>query len=113
MSPDYLNVITTFAAEPYIDGVRINSPHYLCKIMQSTAGVHRYTLVVSQFEKLNSIYYTLRAYSTCPFELKKISNPYKFKEEVNLHSIVNNHQNFSLADCCSFLNVESSIFVCR
>jgi len=67
---------------PFIDGVRINSPHYLCKILQSKAGTHRYTLVVSQYEKCNTINYSLRVFSTCPFELKKIVMPYKYKEEV-------------------------------
>jgi len=67
---------------PFIDGVRINSPHYLCKILQSSAGTHRYTLVVSQYEKCNTINYSLRVFSTCPFELKKIVMPYKYKEEI-------------------------------
>ena len=43
---------STDAADPYIDGVRINSPHYLCKILQTSPGLHNYTLVVSQFEKV-------------------------------------------------------------
>lgn len=40
----------------------------------------KYTLVVSQYEKTNTILYTLRAYSTSPFSLKKIISPYKHKE---------------------------------
>lgn len=70
---------------PYIDGVRINSPHYLCKLLLPQAGVERYTLVISQYEKSKTINYSLRVYSTCPFELKKITQPYKHKDEVSTH----------------------------
>ncbi|XP_077298666.1 calpain-7-like [Arctopsyche grandis] len=59
---------------PYIDGVRINSPHYLCKINVGAKSASRYTLVVSQYEKMRTIFYTLRAYGTCPFTLKKLHN---------------------------------------
>ncbi|KAK0174924.1 hypothetical protein PV327_010631 [Microctonus hyperodae] len=67
---------------PYIDGVRINSPHYLTKIKLNPDNESKYTLVISQYEKMNTIYYTLRAYGTCPFTLKKISEPYKFEKEI-------------------------------
>ena len=67
---------------PMIDGVRINSPHYLCKIVVPQAGVKRYTLVISQYEKTNTIYYTLRAYSSCPFTMQEIENKCKFKRKV-------------------------------
>lgn len=68
---------------PYIDGVRINSPHYLCKIILNGNETRRYTLVVSQYEKTNTIFYTLRAYATCPFSLKKLENPYTTVKEVS------------------------------
>ncbi|KAK7886959.1 hypothetical protein WMY93_026580 [Mugilogobius chulae] len=45
---------------PYIDGIRINSPHYLTKIKLTSSGTHTFTLVVSQYEKQNTINYTLR-----------------------------------------------------
>lgn len=67
---------------PYIDGVRINSPHYLCKIKLDTQSETRYTLVVSQYEKTNTIYYTLRAYGSCEFSLRKLPNLYKYEKEV-------------------------------
>ncbi|KAG8229479.1 hypothetical protein J437_LFUL010053 [Ladona fulva] len=67
---------------PHIDGVRINSPHYLCKIILNEKSSRRYTLVISQYEKMNTIFYTLRAYSTCPFTLKKIGNPYQYTKQV-------------------------------
>ncbi|XP_017673423.1 PREDICTED: calpain-7 isoform X2 [Lepidothrix coronata] len=45
---------------PYIDGIRINSPHYLTKIKLTSPGPHTFTLVVSQYEKQNTIHYTIR-----------------------------------------------------
>lgn len=68
--------------EPFITGVRINSPHYLCKIILSDASPRYFTLVVSQYEKMNTIYYTLRTYSTCPFTLEKFPNYFKYVEKV-------------------------------
>lgn len=66
---------------PFIDGARINSPHYLCKILVNKDNpVLKYTLVVSQYEKTTTILYSLRAYSTSPFSLRKIVSPYKHKE---------------------------------
>ncbi|XP_018046701.1 PREDICTED: calpain-7-like [Atta colombica] len=67
---------------PYIDGVRINSPHYLCKIKLGDQSDAKFTLVISQYEKTNTIYYTLRAYGTCPFILRKIPQPYKYEKEI-------------------------------
>lgn len=67
--------------KPYIDGVRINSPHYLCKIIVGEGASDRYTLVVTQYEKTKTIYYTLRAYATCEFALNKIE-PYPYTHTV-------------------------------
>ncbi|XP_015371723.1 PREDICTED: calpain-7-like isoform X3 [Diuraphis noxia] len=71
--------------EPYISGTRINSPHYLCKIVINDKTPSKYTLVVSQYEKMNTINYTLRAYATCPFTMQELINSYnpKFKTTVN------------------------------
>ena len=66
--------------EPFKEGVRINSPHYLVKLVdEGPSGPNQYTLVVSQYEKSKSIYYTLRAYCTVPFLLSEIKEPYKKK----------------------------------
>ncbi|KAB7494544.1 Calpain-7 [Armadillidium nasatum] len=70
-----------FDPPPYIDGVRINSPHYLCKILLKESSVEKFTLVVSQYEKQNTIHYSLRIYSTCPFSLTKLQNICKHKHE--------------------------------
>lgn len=68
---------------PYIDGIRINSPHYLTKIRLSSAGSHTFTLVVSQYEKQNTINYTLRVYSGCKFTFSKIPNPFTHTKRIN------------------------------
>nr|CAI5847065.1 unnamed protein product [Callosobruchus analis] len=71
-----------FDPPPYIDGVKINSPHYLCKIILNPSISRKYTVVVSQYEKSTTIYYTLRAYATCPFTLTKIIDPYRYEKQV-------------------------------
>ncbi|XP_053680934.1 calpain-7-like [Anopheles nili] len=68
---------------PFIDGVRINSPHYLCKIRLDPTAERRYTLVVSQYEKTATIYYSLRAYSRTKFELKQLGQRYTTVENLN------------------------------
>ncbi|XP_062473196.1 calpain-7 isoform X3 [Pezoporus occidentalis] len=68
---------------PYIDGIRINSPHYLTKIKLTTPGPHTFTLVVSQYEKQNTIHYTIRVYSMCKFTFSKIPTPYTISKRVN------------------------------
>lgn len=76
-------VILPFDPKPYIDGARINSPLYLCKlIVDKNNPEQRYTLVISQYEKSATILYSLRAFSTSPFSLKKIKNIYQYKEKV-------------------------------
>uniref|UniRef100_UPI00358EC8A2 calpain-7 isoform X1 n=1 Tax=Myxine glutinosa TaxID=7769 RepID=UPI00358EC8A2 len=61
---------------PHIDGIRINSPHYLTKLNLKEPGTHLYTLVVSQYEKHDTISYTLRVYGSRKFTLSKIPHPY-------------------------------------
>lgn len=68
---------------PHIDGVRINSPHYLCKLRLDPTTARNYTLVVSQYEKTTSIYYSLRAYSREPFEMKAINNTWLTDIQIN------------------------------
>lgn len=65
--------------EPYKEGIRINSPHYLVKLVDDEPGPVFYTLVISQYEKYNSIYYTLRTFSTQSFQLDEIKEPYVSK----------------------------------
>ena len=61
---------------------RINSPHYLCKIEVGPRTPKKMTLVVSQYEKTTTIYFTIKVFSTIPFELKKIVDPYRHRQEV-------------------------------
>ncbi|KAG1687433.1 Calpain-7 [Nymphon striatum] len=79
---DGKRIFLPYDPPPHIDGVRINSPHYLCKILIPDRGSTSYTLVVSQYEKSTTIYYSLRAYSTCPFTLKKLEDPYLHRQEI-------------------------------
>ncbi|XP_059480440.1 calpain-7-like [Neocloeon triangulifer] len=72
-----------YEPRPFIDGVRINSPHYLTKIPVNAGVNEKFTLVVSQYEKTTTIYYTLRAYSTVPFTLKKLGSSFDHKKEVS------------------------------
>ncbi|VDD94009.1 unnamed protein product, partial [Enterobius vermicularis] len=62
--------------KPIMDPIRINSPHFLCQFLVKEPGIQKYTLVVAQYEKTNTIYYTLRVYSTAEFKLKKMKVPY-------------------------------------
>ena len=68
---------------PFIDGVRINSPHYLTKIILDRGeNIRKFTVVVSQFEKTSTIYFTVKAFSTLPFKLDRIRTAWRHKEEV-------------------------------
>nr|CAB3227605.1 calpain-7-like [Phallusia mammillata] len=79
---DGKKVYHTYSPPPYIDGVRINSPHYLTRIQCEEGGPHRYTLVVSQYEKHKNIRYTLRLYSPTEFKFSKIEDPYKMTKRI-------------------------------
>ncbi|CAB3367395.1 Hypothetical predicted protein [Cloeon dipterum] len=72
-----------YEPRPFIDGVRINSPHYLAKIPVNAGVAEKINLVVSQYEKTTTIYYTLRAYSTIPFTLRKIGSSFEYKKEIS------------------------------
>ncbi|TKR68110.1 hypothetical protein L596_024143 [Steinernema carpocapsae] len=72
-------VYLPFDPKPLIDGARINSPHYLCKMVVTDPGWQRYTLVVAQYEKMNTIHYTLRVYATSEMRLNKTKVPYTTK----------------------------------
>lgn len=75
-------VFYPFDPPPFIDGVRINSPHYLCKIDLNENMPRKLVLVVSQYEKTATIFYTLRVFSTAEFELAKIGSAYRFRQEI-------------------------------
>ncbi len=79
---DGKKVYYPFDPPPYIDGVRINSPHYLCQTVIKPETPRKLTLVVSQYEKSATINFSLRVFSTLPFKLGKIGDPYKYKREI-------------------------------
>ncbi|VDM51890.1 unnamed protein product [Angiostrongylus costaricensis] len=68
--------------KPLYEGVRINSPHYLCQMVITEQGTLKYTLVVAQYEKMNTIYYTLRVFSSSQFTLRPIKTQYNVKKTV-------------------------------
>lgn len=78
---DGKKVYYTYSPPPFMDGVRINSPHYLAKINVKEGG-ERFTLVVSQYEKHKNIRYTLRVYSVVDFKFKKIVDIHKYKKKI-------------------------------
>ncbi|EGT51962.1 hypothetical protein CAEBREN_14790 [Caenorhabditis brenneri] len=61
---------------PISDGVRINSPLYLCQLLNTKPGITNYTLVVAQYEKTNTINYSLRVFSTTDIKLEPVKLPY-------------------------------------
>lgn len=78
----YVIIIILDDPPPYIDGIKINSPHYTTKIILGPGSSRKYTIVISQYQKSTTIHYTLRAYATCPFTLTKIRNPYTQEQQV-------------------------------
>ena len=43
-----------------VQGVKINTPHYLAKLEELPAGESTFTVIVSQLDSLSTIHYTLR-----------------------------------------------------
>uniref|UniRef100_A0A1I8EPP8 Calpain_III domain-containing protein n=1 Tax=Wuchereria bancrofti TaxID=6293 RepID=A0A1I8EPP8_WUCBA len=80
-NPQYTLEVNT-DPKPIMDAVRLNSPHYLCQMIISECGYQKYTLVVAQYEKMKTIYYTLRVYSTAEFRLQKVKVPYISKKRI-------------------------------
>jgi len=79
---DGKKVYYPYEPPPHIDGIRINSPHYLCKIKIDVPGTHKYTLVVSQYEKHKNIHFTIRSYSVLPVKMFKIQDSIKKKKRI-------------------------------
>ncbi|VDM96021.1 unnamed protein product [Thelazia callipaeda] len=74
-------IYTPSNPKPVMDAVRLNSPHYLCQMVVNELGRQKYTLVIAQYEKMRTIYYTLRIYSTAEFCLQKVKVPYISKKK--------------------------------
>ena len=43
-----------------VQGVKINTPHYLAKLEELPSGDSTFTVIVSQLDSLGTIHYTLR-----------------------------------------------------
>ncbi|KAL3117060.1 hypothetical protein niasHT_007463 [Heterodera trifolii] len=71
-------VYLPFDPKPILEGTRINSPHYLCQLIVREPGIQRFTLVIAQYEKMKTIYYSLRVYSSADFRCGNMPMPYKF-----------------------------------
>ncbi|CAG8543257.1 14186_t:CDS:10 [Ambispora leptoticha] len=86
-SSNCLDTIATFGekiyypGKPFIQGVYINSPHILVRFNAPT-GTTRYTIVVAQHEKMNSLDFTLRCYCTSPFTLCEIPQKYPIEKKI-------------------------------
>uniref|UniRef100_A0A914HTA7 Uncharacterized protein n=1 Tax=Globodera rostochiensis TaxID=31243 RepID=A0A914HTA7_GLORO len=78
---DGKRVYLPFDPKPLLEGTRINSPHYLCQLIIREPGVQRFTLVIAQYEKMKTIYYSLRIYSSVEFRCGSIQVPYKFHKK--------------------------------
>ena len=59
-----------YSENALVRGTYINSPHYLARF-DAPPGKRSYTLVVSQYERVNAINFTLNVYGTAPFAVKK------------------------------------------
>ena len=69
-----------------LTGIKINTPHYLAKLDVVPAGVQHYNLIVSQLmEEMGRLYYTLKVYSTAPFSLEPVKEPYSHRKKVCRH----------------------------
>eukprot|EP00051_Salpingoeca_urceolata_P016024 m.210933 g.210933 ORF g.210933 m.210933 type:complete len:820 (-) comp18569_c1_seq2:225-2684(-) len=71
-----------YTEDAEIQGTKINSPHYLVKLPELPAGKHRFTLVVSQYEKANTLRYTLRTFSTASFQFGEVVDIYKHEKKI-------------------------------
>eukprot|EP00048_Salpingoeca_helianthica_P009240 m.132646 g.132646 ORF g.132646 m.132646 type:complete len:1072 (-) comp14815_c0_seq1:35-3250(-) len=68
--------------KPLVQGVKINSPLYLARV-EVPAGGAAYTFVVSQFEKANTIRFSVHAYCSADFTLTQLPSPYKHSHTFN------------------------------
>lgn len=70
-----------YPTDPFLEGTKINSPFYLAKL-NAPKGTKRFTLVVSQYEKTNTIHYTVKVFSSTEFRLSPVPVPYTVEKQV-------------------------------
>lgn len=78
-------------------------------------GSNVYTLVISQYEKNNTIHYTLRVYATSEFKLTRVANPYnpRYEKQVGSFKLLYVLTNYNLTfgfSYLSYFNQTSSVF---
>ncbi|RUP49175.1 hypothetical protein BC936DRAFT_143130 [Jimgerdemannia flammicorona] len=70
-----------YPGNPMKEGTYVNSPHILVRF-NAPQGTSRYTIVVSQHEKLRSLNFTLRAYCMSAFNLMEVPKKYSFEQKI-------------------------------
>eukprot|EP01080_Neovahlkampfia_damariscottae_P001813 gene1813-955_t len=63
---------------PLIEGVYSNNPHYLISLHSNEDKSHFYTLLLSQYDEMKPIRYSLKVYSTVPIYFNELK-PYPHK----------------------------------
>ncbi|KAL5496731.1 hypothetical protein EMCRGX_G013080 [Ephydatia muelleri] len=71
-----------FPEQFFVQGIKINTPHYLAKLENLPKGGSSYTVIVSQLESLSTIYFTLSVYSTCEFQCGPVPDPYAHSKQL-------------------------------
>lgn len=59
----------------------VNSQHILVRL-DAPLGRNEYTIVLSQNLKTRDLYFTLRVFATCEFNIRAMPNKYRIKKEV-------------------------------
>ncbi|KAI8339399.1 hypothetical protein BC941DRAFT_420385 [Chlamydoabsidia padenii] len=71
-----------YPGEPFKEGTYLNNAHILVRF-NVPPGKSSYTIVVSQFEKERSLYFSLRAYSLAPFKLREVPLRYLIEQKIS------------------------------
>ena len=74
--------------------------------MVEPAGSHVYTLVVSQYEKSNTIHFTLRVFATNEVKLTRVHDPYVHKYQKQVRACPR-----MLRYHCSTVSVNEHVFL--
>ncbi|CDS12974.1 hypothetical protein LRAMOSA05158 [Lichtheimia ramosa] len=70
-----------YPGDPFKEGTYVNSPHILVRF-NAPPGTSEYTIVASQHEKAQSLYFTLRAWSLAPINLAEVPMRYSIEEKI-------------------------------
>ncbi|KAI9314987.1 hypothetical protein BX666DRAFT_1965459, partial [Dichotomocladium elegans] len=70
-----------YPGDPFKEGTYVNSPHILIRF-NALPGKSHYTIVASQHEKEQSLYISLRAWSSAPFKLTEVPMKYSIEEKI-------------------------------